>query len=352
MKKIKSLITLPLIGLLLVGCSKQVDYKPKDYQIKIRWKDTSKDFRILQMGDIHFSQSDLYEEHFKVMDKTVETANADLIVLNGDCFTYADKHVVDILFSHIDSYNIPWTFTFGNHDDQGYYPDTYIQRLLGGKKYSHVLFKNNEGDKVTGRSNFVIDIVDHQYDTNGKLLTPSLYNVYILESHSYNFDDFHYDFIKQDQIDWFKEMAEYFKGDRATYVPSSLYMHIPTPEFYEAGELAMNGDPSVTLKMGTTEEFYIGGPSEEADLGLFDVFKERGGQSMSCAHDHTNDSVIEYQGVNLCFGVHSTDRIYCDYAKIGGQVISVGHVDQKLSFENIYVDYNSLEAKVIHEKTN
>ena len=139
MKNKKLLILFPLVSLLVTGCVGKTKYDSKDYLINLEWKDKeTKDFRILQLGDIHFSQSDVFEEHFKIMNKTIENAHADLIVLNGDSFTFADKHVVNKLFSFIDGYNIPWTFTFGNHDDQGYFSDTYIQELLGSRQ----LFKN------------------------------------------------------------------------------------------------------------------------------------------------------------------------------------------------------------------
>lgn len=345
MKNKKSLIVLPLIGCLLTGCGQKKHYDEKKYIAGLEWREKDEDFRILQLGDIHFSQSDNHEEHFKILNTTITTANADLIVLNGDSFTFADKHVVKKLFSFIDSYNIPWTFTYGNHDDQGYYNDMYINRLLDSKTYKHVVFKNIEDDDVTGRSNFVINLVQHKTVGDGFVFEPK-YQVYILESHNYNFDDLGYDFIKQDQIDWFKRVADYSKVD-GNYLPSSVYMHIATPEFYVANEATKTGE--AFLRMGSTDEF-SGGPNPKSDLGFFNVAKEHGVQSISCAHEHINDTVINYQGVDLCFGVHATDRIYKDDAKIGGQVISINHSDFSLSFENIKVDKKSLEVHIEHGK--
>ncbi len=103
----KVLFAIPAITCMLASCAGKAHYACKEYEMQVEWSDTSKDFRILQLCDIHLSQSDIYEKHFKLIDKTINDANANLIVLNGDSFTYADKSVVVKLFSFIDNYNIP-----------------------------------------------------------------------------------------------------------------------------------------------------------------------------------------------------------------------------------------------------
>lgn len=342
----KILFAIPLITCLLASCSGKNHYSEDRYQCSVRWMDRTKDFRILQLCDIHLSQSDIYERHFKLIDKTITDANPNLIVLNGDSFTYADKGVVIKLFTFIDSYNIPWTFTYGNHDDQGYYSDTYIQGILGGKKklFSNVKFVDLADDDVTGRSNFAINIYERT-GSAGSYVSNDLFQVYCLESHSYNFDTIEYDFIKQDQIDWYERMVNYETQKVGHVVPSAMYFHIPLPEFFAAWNEAKDGHPENIL-MGTTDEFG-GGPLPSSDTHLFDKVKELGStKAISCAHDHINDSVIMYQDIALCFGVHSTDRIYYDEEKLGGQVIILNHdKPSELSFENIKHSYAEVEDK-------
>ena len=350
----KLLFSIPLIACLLTSCKGETHYSEDKYELGIQWVDSaSEDFRILQLCDIHLGQSDIYEKHFKLMDKTIRDADADLIVLNGDSFTYADKGVVTKLFSFIDSYQIPWTFTYGNHDDQGYYSDTYIQEVLGSKKnlYQYAKFINLADDDVTGRSNFVINIYDRSKDADGKFVNTNLFQVYLLESHNYNFDTWKYDFIKQDQIDWYERMVKYYTDELTGYVtPSVMYFHVPLPEFFSAWDEYKNGvtTHNVKLIMGEMTEF-SGGPLPESDLHLFDKVKDLGSTlAISCAHDHNNDSVINYDGINLCFGVHATDRIYYDANKIGGQVIVIDHEDpthKTLKYENIYHTYDEVEGK-------
>ena len=348
MKSNKLLITLPFVALLLSGCVGKKTYAANEYMLPIPWIG-AEDFRILQLNDIHLSQSDLHEDHFKVIDRTIEAAHPNLIVLNGDIFTYADKHTVNKVFSHFDSKGIMWTFTFGNHDDQGYYSDLYLQRLLGSKKYTHCVFKNIEDDDVTGRSNFVLNIQDK--DDNHKVI----YQVYLLDSHSYNFDTMGYDYLKKDQIDWYKRVVEYSTENLGggNVIPSSMFMHIGFPEFISSWE---DSKDTEDLLIGDMQEF-AGSPKE--DLGFFGKVLELGStRTVSCAHDHANDSVIRYKDKNskgedvyLCYGVHSTDRIYCDDAKIklGGQVIAINKTTKKLTFTNYYGNYNSEEVKIVEK---
>ena len=334
----KSLLFLPMLSLLLGGCIGKKTYEASEYMIPLPWEMTE-DFKILQLSDIHFSQSDVFEEHFKVLDRTIKAADPNLIVLNGDCFTYADKHVVKKLFNFIDSYNIFWTYTFGNHDDQGYYPDTYIQRLLGNKTYGHSVFKNLEDDDVTGRSNFVLNLQD-------KATHQVKYQVFLLDSNNYNFQTVEYDYIKQDQINWYERIVNYsttnFGG--GSPIPSSMYMHIGVSEHTSIWDQSQDKDhqpDSIRVVLGDMEEW---GGSPSSDLHFFKKITELGStKTISVAHDHANDSVVEYEGVFLCHGVHSTNRIYNDKenVKFGGSVIKIDKTTLETSFKNFYVSYEN-----------
>ena len=333
---------LPLIATMLSGCVGTKHYDAKEYMMTVNWKNrASEDFKILQLSDVHLSQSDTHEEHFAVIDKTIKTSKPNLIVLNGDIFTFADKHVVNKFFKFIDSHKIPWTFTFGNHDDQGYYADTYIPRLMSDKeKFQFSYMKNLENDDVTGRTNFVINLKD---DATNKIV----HQVYVLDSHSYNFETMRYDALKQDQLDWYKRVVNYsikhFGGGAP--VLSSMYLHIALPEALEPWDQSKDEKHQENLIIGDMEEW---GGSPKKDPGFFETIRKLNStKSIHAAHEHANDSVMLYKGVYICFGVHSTNRIYNDEneVKFGGQVIKIDK-DGGLTFKNYYVDYDSLK---VHE---
>lgn len=332
----KALIFLPIVATVLGGCVGKKHYDAEKYMANLGWG-SGEDFKILQLNDIHLSQSDNHEEHFAVLKRTIKAAKPNLIVLNGDIFTFADKHVVNKVFSFIDSHNIPWTYTFGNHDDQGYYPDNYIPRLLTSGKYTHAIMKNLEDDDVTGRTNFVINLRDETHKT--------IYQVFILDSHSYNFSTMKYDSLKEDQIKWYERVVKYSKDHpnmgNGTIVPSSMYMHIGMPEVMDAWDQTKDKEHQTGLIIGDMEEW---GGSPDKDPGSWDMIQKLGStKSVHVAHDHANDSVMLHQGVYVCFGVHSTNRIYNDEksVKFGGQVLKINKSTKELTFKNYRVNYEN-----------
>ena len=342
----KALIFLPVVATLLGGCVGTKHYGAEKYMASVYWDTTSSEYRILQLSDIHLSQSDNHEEHFALIDRTIKAAKPNLIVLNGDIFTFADKHVVNKVFDFINSYKIYWTYTFGNHDDQGYYADNYIPKLLTSNKYSHAIMKYYEDDDVTGRTNFVINVKDKNHDAKVQ------YQVYILDSHSYNFSTMQYDFLKQDQIDWYERIVNRSKEKFGNDIKSSMYMHIGFPETVKIWDQSKPASQQEGLIIGDMEE-WSGSPDK--DPGFFKKILNLGStHSIHVAHDHANDSVMEYKhtGVYFCFGVHSTNRIYNDEkgVKFGGQVLSIDRATKKLDFTNYYVSYDNKTVKVVSTK--
>ena len=341
----KSLLLLPVVAILLGVCIGNKHYAESDYVRFLPW-DGTEDYKILQLGDIHQSQSDLHEEHFKVIERTIKASNPDLIVLDGDIFTFADKHVVKKVFNFIESFGIYWTYVFGNHDDQGLYSDVYIQRLLASSKYQHCRFVNLEDDDVDGRSNFVLNL---RKDNDP---AQTLYQVYLLDSHSYNFDTEKYDYIHQNQIDWYERMVNYSTTNYGggSVVKSSMFMHIGTPEFTTKWDQSKTAEEQNNPPLIGDMEEWGGSPFE--DLGFFNKIKELGStQSIGVNHDHSNDSVVKYEGIYLHYGVHSTNRIYNDEnsAKFGGSIVKVDKTTKEVSFKNYYVSYTSEEVSTLPE---
>ena len=72
-----------------------------------------------------------------------------------------------------------------------------------------------------------------------------------------------------------------------------------------------------------------------------DVIVEKGStKSISVGHDHVCNYCFNYQGVDLCYGVNSSDRIYYDdvNALLGGRIITV-KADHSLRYEDHYEAY-------------
>ena len=337
-------------------------YDTKEYFVNLDYKD---DFRILQLSDIHLGEKDNADEHFKILTKTFNDADADFVVLNGDFLTYANKRVAKQLFDFIDSFNIPWACAFGNHDEQCLFSIDWLTDYLNNYG-SNCVFLDLKDDDVFGSSNYVINLMDNN----------SIHDqIILMDSNRYYFGNYiGYDYIKPSQIEWYERVVNDSKSINGSTVNSLLFMHIPVPEFNDAWHEAGGEDAQNAIKQqggfrdensktglekhinyseytsqfgknGTVFEYGFSNPDSSApkyNSGLFDKIVDFGStKAIIVSHDHTYNSRILYKGVYLCYGINSTDRVIKDDNMIGGQVIVI-HDDHSLSFEHIYHTYKEL----------
>ena len=327
----KRFIALTFISAVALTACGTKQYQPKDYVLTL---DYQNDFKILQLTDLHMADKDNQEEHYKFLDLIFDderTNGTDLVVVTGDLFTFASKPTAERLFNYLDEQKIPWTVTFGNHDEQCYFSVDWLTgylNKLGKSDKSYCMFKDLQDDDVNGNCNFVINLMD------GANVHDQLF---IMDSNRYNYGEyFGYDCFHQDQIDWYERMVTYTKEQNGgTIVPSLMFYHIPLPEVNDAWE------------KGT--KIYADGRKLEKscppdkDFGFFNKIHELGStKAMFFGHDHINDFINEYQGIWFAYGIKSTDRIYHDDTMLGGRTITI-HNDHSLGFENLYHTYEEIK---------
>ena len=303
-------------ALLLTACGGK-DYSPSDYIAgTLPYRDG---FKIMQLTDIHMSDKDDQKLHYAFLDNLITEAKKDasgkpdLIVVTGDLFTFASRSTAERLFKFLDSYDIPWTVVFGNHDEQTYFSVDWMTSYLNNFG-SNCLFKDLQNDKVQGSCNFAINVVD------GTTVKKQLI---FMDSNRYYFGNyFGYDYFKQDQINWYKALVEDTANkNEGTKVDSVMFYHIPLFEIndaYDKGTRIFDGKDSD--HPGKMEDCC---PPDE-NSGFFDVIKAEGStKAMFFGHDHINTFEVEYEGVKFCYGIKSTDRIYFDKDLLGYQTITL-----------------------------
>lgn len=126
-----------------------------------------------------------------------------------------------------------------------------------------------------GVGNYFVDVLAHGNKQSALTL-------YFLDTHSYSPDSKKYkgyDWIKPNQIDWFRQAAEDSKEAHSRYSHIHLdmaFIHIPLPEY------ALRDNQFVgTWKEGVTAPRY--------NTHFRDVLVEQGIKVVSCGHDHAND---------------------------------------------------------------
>jgi len=329
MKKLVAVICILAMCLGLCSCGpKETNYSEKDYMLDLEYK---KDFKILQLSDIHLANKDDRQLHYDYLDIVIRDADPDMIICDGDTFTFADKTVVKETAAFLDSYGIPWSLTFGNHDEQGYYSIDWLAEYLTNYG-SNCVFKDIQDDDVYGSSNFVINL---------KESSKTVAQLILMDSNRYNYDEYWgYDYIKADQIDWYERMVSYTTmKNGGKPVPSFMFFHIPIPEFAIAFSDAVQNLNGAKIAYGEMNENVC---CPKVNTGLFNSVLNYGStKGIFCAHDHVNNWMINYQGVDLSYGVTSTDRIYYKEDMIGGLVIII-HEDATTSYERIYHSYEEV----------
>ena len=335
----KGLFLLPTVAALtLVACA---NAKPQitDYMLDIQYN-TLNDYRILQLTDTHIGDKDNTKLHYDFMDLTIKQAKPDLIVVTGDVFTFASRGTAKEFFKWLDGHGINWTLTFGNHDEQCFFSIDWLTGVLN-KYGSHCIFKDIQEDKVQGNSNFAINLKD---ETTKEIFEQLI----IMDSNRYNYNGyFGYDYFKQDQIDWYKELVDKTTElNHGFVVPSLMFYHIPLPEVVDAWQAAQ-ADKTLILNP-TGENMPEAQQNEdpcnpEFNSGFYGVIKEKGStHGMYFGHDHINNYIINYDGIHFGYGIKATDRVYADDGLLGGRVI-VLHNNHSLSYEDIYHNYSEVK---------
>ncbi len=330
-KKIFAAILAAVLLLALTSCGQRSDHAISEYMMELDISDFD-DFKILQLTDIHVANKDDRERQYRFLDKIITKADADMIVITGDMFTFADKNVLNELFDVIDSYDIPWTCTFGNHDEQCYFSIDYMTDYLNHYG-SNCLFRDLQDDDIFGNANFAINL-----NKNGELFEQLI----LMDSNRYNFGEYiGYDYIKPDQIAWYDELVDYTTAQNGGETAQSLlFFHIPLPEWNDAWDAYENGSPDAEYLYGAKNEKTC---SPDHNSGFFDKILEKGSTKLiAVGHDHLNNFIIKYKGIYLAYGVNTTDRIYFTEELLGGRVITLKS-DHSLAFSDVLVDYDDYE---------
>ena len=328
-----------LFAICLTACGGTRIYAPSDYVLQL---DYSNDYRILQLTDTHIGDKDNTQLHYDFMDLTINEAHPDFIIITGDVFTFASKGTAKDFFAWLDGHGVPWTITFGNHDEQcwfsidwltGYLNKLNDEREKGGS--SHCYFKDLQDDKVQGNANFAINLMQ------GSNVFEQLI---VMDSNRYNFNGyFGYDYFHQDQIDWYRSLvSETASNNGNVVVPSLMFYHIPLPEVNDAWKAAEADSSLIINPTGSEGQKNEKSCAPEYNSGFYEVIKSMGStHGMYFGHDHINNFVINYDGIHFGYGIKATDRVYADDSLLGGRVITL-HDDHSLTYEDYYHSYEEV----------
>lgn len=316
---------------------------------------SERDFRILNLTDPQLSSADwkegcLPERIFRTTaERLIQRVSPDLITVSGDLSYAGDLPAYRELADRLDSFGIPWTCCFGNHDNQDG-PEA-VQKVLDeyGK---HPCFVFEDCDADLGKGNFVVRV-----EKNGKTMG----GIFLMDTHDREpcvkcgADALHWGTLSEAQLRWYEEGVARLQaqGCRET----TLIAHIPIHAYQEAFKAAFAGrvaPESVSWADSLAPDLWKQGYEDSCgvghepvscsphDDGALALIKRLGStRTLLCGHNHCNNWMVTYQGIRFVFGLKIGPGGYWDPSLNGGTVVSIGD-DGAASVHHEFVDVSDL----------
>ncbi|KAK3351688.1 Metallo-dependent phosphatase-like protein [Neurospora tetraspora] len=257
----------------------------------LRIRDNGK-FKIVQLADLHLStgvgacrdalpEGQKCEADPRTLDfvtKILEEEKPDLVVLSGDQVngeTAPDTQTAIFKYAQIlIKHKIPYVSIFGNHDDEGSMSRAAQMDLIETLPYS---LSHAGPESIDGVGNYFIEVLGRGSSSHSAL------TVYLLDTHAYSPNERKYpgyDWIKPNQIEWFRQTAQGLKKKHREYTHVHMdvaFIHIPLPEYQNGRNLTLVSP----WKEPTTAPTF--------NSGFHDALVEEGVVMVSCGHDHVNE---------------------------------------------------------------
>ncbi len=274
-------------------------------------------FRIMQIADVQDTQR-TSDATVRFIREALRETKPDLVVFTGDqikgygvnLFGGDNKkkvtECINKLLVPLDETGFPFTFVFGNHDDQAFSISKKEQFDIYSSHSNCVAF--NADDEIDGYCNHNLEIKGE--DGKTKL------NVYLVDSLTSKLDGT-CDHVHENQLEWYKNTRDKLKEENGDYVPSVVFQHIPVNEIYELLMEVPKGTPNSARGYREWDGKYFAVNPERATIdnrtfigetpsvpeengGEFDVMNEKGDVFlMLFGHDHNNSFIGEYKGMKM-----------------------------------------------------
>lgn len=278
-------------------------------------------FRILNFSDSQDGpELSWFTKNF--MKKAVRKFKPDLVVLTGDniagYLTQGYENSEAAIREFMDIFakaGVPVAIVFGNHDDEGAQMSKEEQMKIYESYPNNLSF--DEGEDIDGVGTYNVPIY------SSKDPDKVVFNLWMMDSGTYDSEHGGYDHVKQSQLDWYLQTSERLARENGGPVPSIAFQHIIVPEIYDALKEVPEGTSGAIAARGTyytlPESAYPGSALNEPpcpssyNSGEFETFRQQGDVlAIVSGHDHVNSFRLDYKGVDLI------NTPTCGFASYGG----------------------------------
>ena len=263
-------------------------------------------FKIVQFTDLHFNHNTPASDVCTYrMNEVLDAERPDLVIVTGDVIYGAPADVaMRKALAPIIEHKIPFVVTFGNHDHEFGMGLDKLYDLIRTMPY------NIQPDRGEAYSpDYILTVKSSKEDRDAAVL-------YCIDSHDYsNMRNIStYDWIKTEQIVWYKQQSQAFtQANKGQPMPALAFFHIALPEFNDAVE-----DQSSVL-IGNRMEACC---SPKLNSGMFTAIKECGDvMGVFVGHDHDNDYSVMWQDVLFAYGRFTGGNTEYNHLPNGARVI-------------------------------
>lgn len=289
-----------------------IQYDPNTGVYTIMMKE-HQNLKILQLTDVHIGGSRFSGEKdlkaYKAIYDLVNYSKPDLIIVTGDVAfplsimadDFGNTTTIIQFATFMNKLSIPWAFTPGNHDVEvlGNLSEKKCASLFNSFSYlnkGYMLYSSVQPD-ITGIMNQIIEIRNSDRTLNQLL--------FLIDSNSYiKTDKDKYDFIHDDQVQWYEEEVQSHCKTENKLISSMMFFHIPLEEYKQAYDLYVKNSPEVKYYFGQMKERGRKVCCSDCKSKLFEKAVELGStKAMFAGHDHYNNISMEYKGIRLTYGM-------------------------------------------------
>ncbi len=263
-------------------------------------------FKIMVTTDLHlWDEKPLINKSLDMLARHLAAEKPDLLLITGDAILTDYQQLDCIQFGKfMEKAGIYWAYCFGNHEARAEKEFHKYFMLKNIESFPHCLSKFGDPE-LFGFGNFKINIMNSDNSIkqsifmfdSGRDMEPE-HNV----AHGLPADMEGYDFIKQGQIDWYKNSIKELEAEHGKF-KSMVLMHIPIKEYEEVFDYVEDNKytPSGKAEIVYGWQYETVG-SSPYNSGLFKAIKELGStQAVFSGHDHMNDFCAIYDGIYLVY---------------------------------------------------
>ena len=298
MKRIYLLLAILLGSLQLANAQQQTLQFNKDGK-----------FKIVQFTDVHYIYNDPRSDvSIERINQVLDMEKPDLVLFTGDViYGKPAEEGMRTVLNLVSKRKIPFAVTFGNHDNEQGLSREELLKIIQSVPFN--LTQTTPG--ISGVTNIILPVKASDGKRNATVL-------YCIDSHSYSQIKGvnGYDYIKFDQIQWYRENSKKFtEENNGVPVSSYAFFHIALPEYNQAAS------SESAILYGIRKEKAC---APQLNSGLFAAMKEMGDvRGVFVGHDHDDDYAVSWKGILLAYGRYTGGNTVYNHLTNGARVIEL-----------------------------